>query len=62
MFIDMAQLDRSLYAKKTKDYLYHIVETDTGKILGTFETRFLADQFFYTVDFDKHHYKKEEIK
>ena len=64
MFLDtdMGQLDRSLYAKHTKDYLYHIVETATGKILGTFETRFLADQFFYTLDFDMHHYKLEEIR
>jgi|13_taG_2_1085334.scaffolds.fasta_scaffold36025_3 hypothetical protein len=62
MFVDIGQADRSLYAKKTKDYLYHIVETDTGKILGTFESRFKADQFFYTVDFDTHHYKLEEIK
>ena len=60
MFVDMAQLDRSLYAKPTVDYLYHIVETDTGKILGTFESRFKANQFFYTVDFDKHHFEKEE--
>jgi hypothetical protein len=60
MFVDMAQLDRSLYTQKTKDYLYHIVETDTGKILGTFETRFLATQFFNTLDFDTHHFEKEE--
>ena len=63
MFIDMAQLDRSLYAQKTKDYLYHVVENDTGKIVGTFETRFLAMQFFYTLDtldFDSHHLEKEE--
>ena len=56
----MGQADRSLYAKKNKDYLYHIVETDTDKILGTFENRFLATQFFYTVDFDTHHFKLEE--
>ena len=56
----MGQADRSLYAKKTNDYLYHIVETATGKILGTFESRFLADQFFKTVDFDTHHFKLEE--
>lgn len=62
MFVDMGQLDRSLYAKKTKDYLYHIVETATGKILGTFETRFLATQFFNTLDFDTHHFQLEEIK
>jgi hypothetical protein len=62
MFIDMAQLDRSLYATKTKEYLYHIVETATGKILGTFETRFSATQFFNTVDFDTHHFELEKIK
>ena len=56
----MAQGDRDLYKKHTKDYLYHIVETDTGEILGTFETRFLATQFFNTLDFDKHHFKLEE--
>ncbi len=60
MFVDMAQLDRSLYAKPTVDYLYHIVETDTGKILGTFETRENATIFFNTLDFDKHHFEKEE--
>ena len=58
--MDMGQADRSLYAQKAKDYLYHIVETSTGKIVGIFETRFLADQFFKTVDFDTHHYKLEE--
>ena len=58
--MDMGQADKSLYAKNTKDYLYHIVETDTGKILGTFETRFLATQFFNTVDFNTHHFKLEE--
>ncbi len=56
----MGQADKSLYAKKTNDYLYHIVETSTGKIVGIFETRFLADQFFKTVDFDTHHFKLEE--
>ena len=58
--MDMGQADRSLYAKKTNDYLYHIVETSTGKRLGTFENRFLANQFFKTVDFDTHHFKLEE--
>lgn len=56
----MGQLDRSLYATKTKKYLYHIVETATGKRLGTFETRFSATQFFNTLDFDTHHFEKEE--
>lgn len=60
MFVDMGQLDRSLYATKTKKYLYHIVETATGKRLGTFETRFSATQFFNTLDFDTHHFEKEE--
>ena len=59
---DMGQADRSLYAQKAKNYLYHIVETDTGKILGTFETRFSASQFFNTVDFDTHHFKLGEIR
>ena len=58
----MSQIDRSLYAQKTKDYLYHIVETDTGKILETFETRFSATKFFNTLDFDLHHFEKEEKK
>lgn len=60
--MDMGQAERSLYAKKTNDYLYHIVETDTGRILETFETRFLATKFFNTVDFDTHHFKLEQIK
>ena len=59
--MDMAQADRSLYAKKTNDYLYHIVETDTDRILGTFETRFVATKFFNTVDFNTHHFKLEKI-
>lgn len=59
MFVDMAQADRSLYVKKTKEYLYHIVETDTGRILGTFGSRFSATQFFNTLDFDTHHFKVE---